>query len=128
MDITKGGFYPYEFTSMATIATTVSTAPITSGALVSGAIYTILETPTGGTPSFEGAINMSQGSQFIATGTTAVWGTENTGKLVDVSTGKPTELAFYNITSCVFVWKYIYNTDDFCVSYQVTDSNGNLIN
>jgi hypothetical protein len=127
MDIHKGGFYPYDFTSMIVIGTTDNKTILTSGSLVNGHIYSILSTPIGGTPSFAGATNIDAGTQFVATGTNATWGTDITGELVDVTDGKPTEIAFYQKASLVFIWHYIYNEDDFCTSYVVTDSNGNLI-
>jgi len=127
MDTNKKAFYPFEFTSMVVSATTNNSTSITTGGLTSGKIYSILSTPIGGTPSFDGATSIEAGTQFVATGANATWGTEETGELIDVSTGKPVNISFYNKSSCVFIWKYIYNEDDFCTSYIVTDSNGNLI-
>jgi len=127
MDTNKKAFYPYEFTSMVVSATTDNSTTITSGSLEVGKIYSILSTPTGGTPSFDGATSVLAGTQFVATGTNAVWGTEETGELIDVSTGQPIDISFYNKSSCVFIWKYIYNEDGFCTSYIVTDKNGNII-
>lgn len=123
----KKWFYPYEFTSSAVIETTDNTTSITSGALVAGKIYTIIEAPIGGTPSFDGATAIIAGTTFVATGTGATWGTVETGRLIDVTTGTPTKMCFYNNADVVFMWSYIYNEDDFCVSYKVTDKGGNII-
>lgn len=127
MDIHKKGFYPYEFTAMTVQETTNITAPISSGDLIVDNIYTVVEAPTGGSPSFDGAVSTEAGTTFKATGTNAVWGTTTPGVVRDITTGVPTKVAFYNHTSVVFVWHYIYNTDGACVSYTVTDEIGQLI-
>ena len=123
-DLTKNSYFPKEHNKMGAIATTESTE-LTSGSLTIGNVYTIVEVPTGGTPAFAGASELTLGTTFVATDTTATWGTTNTGKLVDVTTGKPTILAYYNDDDLVFQWNYIYNSDDNCVSFTVTDKNLN---
>jgi hypothetical protein len=126
MDIYKYGFYPYDFTSSVTTKTTTS-VELTSGNLIIGDTYTILEKPIGGTPAFAGASTLNVGYTFVATDTTAIFGTEITGKLVNISTGVPTEITFYKGIDPVFKWKYLYNKDNYCVSYSITDENNNLI-
>lgn len=120
------GFYPFEFTAMAVLSTVDSTE-LTSGALSIGATYVILEAPVGGTPAFDGASVLTKGTVFVATGSSATWGTTTTGKLVAIGSGKPTTIGFFNKDSMVFKWNYIYNEDDYCVNFTVTDEIGNII-
>jgi len=96
----EAAFYPYIFTRMSVTKTTENSTSITSGALVTGHIYSILEAPSGGTPAFDGASDLTKGATFIATGTGATWGIK---------------------------WLYIYNDDDFCVSYSVVDDLNRVI-